>query len=160
MDIYNVETVFLRCKFIGNQIITDNFGTQLCNLPVVDLGCLTSLLQSMVKNVLEKFAKESKLLRVVITSRYWWSLWLSKKAFRQSQSFSSFLSILRLQKLLDLTLKWSKFWSPRIIPNSPITLKQKISNFLVINKFSLYNFTCSLAFNKTSSNFTSKSKKP
>ena len=37
----------------------------MCNVPVVDLGCLTGLLQSMAKNVQEKVVKASKLLKVV-----------------------------------------------------------------------------------------------
>ena len=36
-----------------SQVITDTFGSpkHLSNVPVVDLGCLSYLLQSMAKNV-------------------------------------------------------------------------------------------------------------
>ena len=52
LDIYDFKAVFLRCKFLRNQVITDNFASpgHLCNVSVVDLGCLTCLLQGMAKN--------------------------------------------------------------------------------------------------------------
>ena len=71
-----LKQLLLRCKFLLNQVITDNFVSPncLCNVPIIDLCYLTCLLQSMTKNVSEEVAKASQLLKVAVKSRYWLSL--------------------------------------------------------------------------------------
>ena len=44
------------------------------------------LFQNMAKIVLEKVLKELKLVKIVITSRYWRSWWQFNEAFRQSKT--------------------------------------------------------------------------
>ena len=56
---------FLRCRFLRRQVITDhlNICNRLCNV-------FSLLFQIMTKIVLEKVAKELKILKVAVTFRY------------------------------------------------------------------------------------------
>ena len=82
-----LKQLLLRCKFLLNQVITDNFVSPNClwNVPIIDLCYLTCLLQSMTKNVSE-VAKASQLLKVAVKSRYWLSLWSLNDALRRSRT--------------------------------------------------------------------------
>ena len=61
---------FLWSRSLRNHVITDNFGNLNClwNIPIADLGCLTCLLQSMVKIIQEEISKESKLVKALLHS--------------------------------------------------------------------------------------------
>ena len=68
------------------QLIIDplSIPNRLCTVPVVDLVCLTCLLQSMTKIVLD-VEKESKLVKVFVRSWSWRPQKLFQEAFRRSQ---------------------------------------------------------------------------
>ena len=68
------------------QLIIDHLSisNRLCTVPVVDLVCLTCLLQSMTKIVLD-VEKESKLVKVFVRSWSWRPQKLFQEAFRRSQ---------------------------------------------------------------------------
>ena len=86
----------LSCRFLRRLVVNDhlNILNCLCNVFVVDLACYFETWQI----VLEKVVKELKLLKVIVTSRYWRSWWPFNKAFRWSQT------LLRWSVTIDLPL--------------------------------------------------------
>ena len=66
-----------RIKVVTDQIRIPNCR---CNVPIVDLVCFFN---NMAKIVLEKVEKELKLVKVVVTSRYWRSCGPFNKALWQ-----------------------------------------------------------------------------
>ena len=63
----------LKQWFLQTSINTYNLGIfyRLCKFPVVDLVCLTFLLQMYRKDYFRKVEKESKLVKVVVIYNYW-----------------------------------------------------------------------------------------
>ena len=71
----------LSCRFLRRLVVNDhlNILNCLCNVFVVDLACYFETWQI----VLEKVVKELKLLKAIVTSRYWRSWWPFNKAFHK-----------------------------------------------------------------------------